>query len=163
MTKLLPHLEMWVESESLRRCSTLHQQRCSLTVSRGPYLVVLASFVDFVTTADQIKALDFRLGRLIEMWELIKVVTHVAFDATNCSVELQRCRAYTTELWLSFKDFMCNVFACLLKWVCLVRCEKSISVHSCFWLSQSLGRTCDGQEHTAEWKILIPILKKRII
>ena len=47
---------------------------------------------------------------------------------------------------------MCNVFACLLKWVCLVGCEELISAHSCFWLSQSLGRTCDGKAHTPEWQ-----------
>ena len=59
-------------------CSTtLHQQGCSLMVSRGHCLVVPASFVDFSTATDQIEALDFRLGKLIEMWELIKLVTHM--------------------------------------------------------------------------------------
>ena len=53
----------------------------------GHYLVVPASFVNFSTATDQIEALDFRMGRLIEMWKLIKLVTHVAFDAANYSVE----------------------------------------------------------------------------
>ena len=64
---------------------------------RGHYLVVPASFVDFATVTNQIEALDFHLGRLIEMWELIKLVTHVAFDAANWLVEPQQCRAYTME------------------------------------------------------------------
>ena len=47
MTKVVPHSEMWAESESLGRCPTLHQQGCSLTVSRGHYLVLFASFEEF--------------------------------------------------------------------------------------------------------------------
>ena len=48
-----------------KTCSTLHQQGCSLTMSRGHCPVVPTSFVDFATAMDQIEALDFRLKRLI--------------------------------------------------------------------------------------------------
>ena len=85
----------WIEVTET--CPTLHQQECSLTVSRGHYPIVPASFVNLSTAMDQIEALDFRLGRLIENVRLIRLITHVAFDAPNCSVEPQWCRAYTTE------------------------------------------------------------------
>ena len=52
-------------------------------MSRGRYPVVPASFVDFATATDQIEALDFCLGRLIENVRLIRQVTHVSFDAAH--------------------------------------------------------------------------------
>ena len=69
-------------------CSTLHQQGCSLTVSRGHYLVVLTSFVNLSTATDQIKSLDFHMGRLIENVRLIISVTRIRIN--NKSAEQNR-------------------------------------------------------------------------
>ena len=92
-------------------CSTLHQQGCSLTVSRGHCPVVPTSFVDFPTTADQFEALDFRLGRLIWKWKLIKLVTWIPFwyyqlIRRSCSGS----RAYGDEGLVSFKCFWAKFY-----------------------------------------------------
>ena len=47
LSNVAPHEEMWAGSESLGVVQHYTNQGCSLTVSRGHYLVVHASFVKF--------------------------------------------------------------------------------------------------------------------
>ena len=79
-------------------CPTLHQQECSLTVSRGHYLVVPASFVNFPRNGLN-QGVGFSPWEVNSKVSLIKLVIHVSFDVANYSVEPQRCRAYTIERW----------------------------------------------------------------
>ena len=47
LSDVVPHEEYVVWIRFFEMCPTLHQQECSLTVSRGHYQVVLASSVNF--------------------------------------------------------------------------------------------------------------------
>ena len=49
--------------------------------------------------------MDFRSRRLIEMWELIILVTHVAFDAADWSNEPQPGQSIHNGVSVIFKDF----------------------------------------------------------
>ena len=67
MTKVGPHLEMWVGLESLGGVQHYTNRGCSLTVSRGHYPVVPAFFEEFSHTISKFDTHDFCnvLGELI--------------------------------------------------------------------------------------------------
>ena len=105
LSNVAPRKEMWARSKSLGGVQHYTNRGCNLTVSRGHYLVVPASSMKFPH-----KRLNRGVG--FSPWEiywgvnLIKLVTPVAFDASNWLVEPQRCKAYTTEPWLNFNSFI---------------------------------------------------------
>ena len=86
----------WIRVSEM--CPTLHQQECILTMSQGPYLVLPASSVKFPHNRSN-RGVGFSPWEINLKVSLIKLVTHVAFDAANCLVEPQQCIAYTTEPW----------------------------------------------------------------
>ena len=49
--------------------------------------------------------MDFRLGKFIEVWELIILVTHATFDAAVWSDEPQPVQSIHNGVSVIFKDF----------------------------------------------------------